>query len=353
MKIQWGALILALSAGISPLCHAQESAGSQSVRELPTWRFEIANDVMFDSDNQFTNGFSFQKHSAYADDIEELEGVIGFGRSIARRVLPDWDGAHYRKSLRFGQNMGTPEEIEATEIILDDVAYHGLLAVESSWIVFDDNRFRGYGTTIGLVGEYSGAEALQKAVHSLIDSEDPEGWDNQLDHEPVVNAYAIFKRKFANRPNFDAAWTLDLAAGNYHTGIEAGVEMRFGRKPQGVTYTPVPLGRGMAYDGTLGRSDNRSEFYLSLAARAWAWAVFMPLEGNRLVSDNEWTDNNTIDPEHLIGQVIGGIHYVRPKWGIHLTFHAATDNVDENSLAPGTTVDNNFGYLLFEWRPGG
>ena len=331
---------------------AQAQGTSNETRLAPTWRFEMANDVVFDTDNQFTNGFTFQKHSAYGDDIEELEGVAGFGRFIARRVLPDWDGANYRKSLRIGQNMATPNDIENPDIILDDVAYHGFLGAESSWIAFDDYRFRGYATTFGLVGEYSGAEAIQKAVHSLIDSTDPEGWDNQLDHEPILNVYAIFKRKFVNRPSFDAAWTVDLAAGNYHTGIEAGVEMRFGRKPDGFTYTPTPLGKGMSYDGTLGRPDGRSEVYFSLAARAWAWAVFMPLEGNQFVSDNEWTDNNTIDPENVIGQLIGGFHYVRPKWGVHMTFHIASDNIDEDSLGPGASIDNDFGFIMFEWRFG-
>ena len=338
-----------------PTAALSETITSDSLdmpRHKPTWRFEVANDFMFDSDNQFTNGFSFRKSSTIGDDIDELTGAAVFGRSLARRVLPDRDGFLYRKSLRFGQNMGTPEEIENPNIILDDVPYHGFLAAEGSWIAFNDNDFRGFALTFGLVGEYSGAEAVQKAVHSLIDSEDPEGWDNQLDHEPVINAFYMAKHKFVNKPSFDAAWNVDVAVGNYHTGINAGVEMRLGRKGRGFTYTPDPLGRGMAYEATLGRLDQQNEFYFSLAARAWAYAVFLPLEGNILVNDNEWTDNNTIDPENVIGQLIGGIHYVRPTWGLHMTWTVASDNVDEDSLAPGVEVENSFGYLMFEWRFG-
>jgi hypothetical protein len=161
------------------------------------------------------------------------------------------------------------------------------------------------------------------------------------------------KRKLWNKPSFDGAFNFDVAVGNFLTGVNAGIEMQFGRKPGGFAYVSDPLGRGMAYDATLPRADGRSEFYGTLALRAWAWAVFMPLEGNTFVNDNEWTDNNVIEPENVIGQAIVGVHYVRPKFGVHLTWVFMTDNVDENSLAPGTEVESSFGMLLFEWRFGG
>jgi hypothetical protein len=334
---------------------SQPSAADQKLarREQPTWRFEIANDFMFDSDNGFTNGFSIQKHSTTSPDIDDLRGVRAFGKGLARRILPQRDGLVYRKGLRIGQNMATPELIELPQIILDDVPYHGLLAAESSWIAFDDSTYTGFGLLFGLVGEYSGAEAVQKAVHSAIDATDPEGWDNQLDHEPVINVYFGKKKKIWNTSSFDAALTFDAALGNYHTGINAGAEMRIGRKPEGFAVTSDPLGRSMSYDATLGRSDGRPEYYFSLAARAWAWAVFMPLEGNIFVSGNEWTDNNTIDPENVVGQGIAGFHFVWQSFGVHLTWTFQTDSLKEESLGLRESGDNDFGFLVLEWRFGG
>ena len=325
-------------------------AQTDSKRQNATWRFEIANDFMFDSDNQFTNGFSVQKHSTTSSDIDDLLGVPAFGKGLARHILPQREGLIFRKGLRIGQNMATPDEIENPNIILDDVAYHGLLAAESSWIAFNDTYFTGFGMTLGLVGEYSGAEAVQKAVHSLIDATDPEGWDNQLDHEPVINVYFMKKKKIWNTPNFDTALNFDVAAGNYHTGVNAGAEIRLGRKPEGFTVMADPLGRSMGYDATLGRSDGRPEFYFSLAARAWAWAVFLPLEGNRFRGGNEWTENNTIDPENFVGQAIAGFHFVWKSFGVHATFTVQSDTIDEDTLPPGVTVDNDFGFLVLEWR---
>ena len=79
----------------------------------------------------------------------------------------------------------------------------------------------------------------------------------------------------------------------------------------------------------------------------------MPLEGNILASGNEWTDNNTIDPENIVGQAIVGIHYVRSKFGVHATWTFATENIDEDSLGTDLKVENSFGTLMFEWRFGG
>jgi hypothetical protein len=321
--------------------HAARRAG-------PTWRFDFANDVIFDSDNQFTNGWRLGKHSAAADDLDSLEDVWKFGQWFAKKLLPESDGLKYRNAFTAGQNMATPEELENPDIILDDTPYSGLLAVEGSWIAFDDKRFTGIGVTAGLVGKWSLAEYTQKAVHSLIDATDPEGWDHQLDHEPILNFYFMKKYKLWNTPAFDGAFNLDVSVGNYHTGLDVGLEMQIGRKPVGFTYLPDPIGRNMTYDASLGREDGRMEIYGTIQARAWAWAVFMPMEGNILVSGNEWTDHNTIDPEHVIGQAIIGFHVVKPRWGLHFSWTFSTDNVDEDTVSHD--VENEFGMITFEYR---
>jgi hypothetical protein len=323
--------------------------GQRPRQERLALRFEFANDAFFDSDNQFSNGFAIQKHSTVATDLNDLQGDRAFGKRLARRLLPQASDLFYRKAFIIGQNFATPDDLKNPSIILDDTPYFGMLAAESSWIAFNDTRFTGFAATIGIVGEYSFAEEVQKALHSRIDATDPQGWDHQLDNEPIINFYYMKKRKLWNKPSFDGALNFDMAVGNFLTGIDVGIEMRLGRKPGGFSYMPDPLGRGMAYDATLPGQSARSEFYGTLALQVRAWAVFMPLEGNTFVSGNEWTDNNTIQPENVIGQAVVGIHYVRPKWGVHATWRFATDNIDEDSLAPGTDVENNFGTIMFEW----
>ncbi len=322
--------------------HADRRAGE-------TWRYEFANDIVSDADNQFTGGWRVSKHSAAVEDLADLEGVTNFGGRFAGKLLPQKAGMNYRNAFSIGQNIGTPEDLDNPDIILDDVPYQGLLAAEGSWIAFDDNRFTGYAITIGLVGRFSGAEWVQTTIHDLIDSDEPMGWEHQLDHEPVFNVHFMKKYKLWNRPSFDGAFNFDVSAGNYHTGVNLGLEMQIGRKPYGFTYVPDPVGKNMTYDATKGREDGRAEIYGTVAVRLWAWALMMPLEGNYLVSGNEWTDNNVIDPEHVVGQGIVGFHFVKPRWGLHFSWTFATDNVDSDTVMDGN-VGNDFGMITFEYR---
>jgi hypothetical protein len=332
---------------------ASSGGGQLSRREQPTWRFEFANDTFFDSDNGFTSGFAFQKHSTVSNDIDDLDGVRAFGKGLAKRLLPQSSDLFYRKAFALGQNFTTPEDLLDPNIILNDAPYFGMLAVQSSWIAFNDTRFTGFGITLGVTGEASLAEQVQTGVHSLVDADDPQGWDNQLDTEPVINLHFMKKRKLWNKPSFDGAFNFDVSVGNFLTGIDAGFEMRFGRKPGGFSYEPNPVGRNLIYDATIPQAGGGSEFYGTFSVKAWAWAVFMPLEGNTFASGNEWTDNNVVEPENVIGQAVFGIHYVRPRWGLHASWTFATDNVDDSLLPPGREVENNFGMLMYEWRFGG
>ena len=100
----------------------------QQRREQPTWRVELANDLIFSSDNQFTNGFTIQKHSTTFGNFDDLQGVRAFGKRLARKLLPQDNDLVYRKALIVGQIMGTPDAIEETDIILDDAPYLGMLA---------------------------------------------------------------------------------------------------------------------------------------------------------------------------------------------------------------------------------
>jgi hypothetical protein len=209
--------------------------GQQARREQLTWLIEFANDAFFDYDNQFTNGFTIQKHSTVATDLNDLQEVRAFGKRLARRLLPQASDLFYRNAFIIGQNFATPNDLENPDIILDDTPYLGILAAESSWIAFNDTRFTGFAATIGIVGEYSFAEEVQQGGHTLIDATEPQGWDHQLDNELVINFQYMKKRKLWNRPSFDCAFNFDLSVGNFSTGINAGIEMRFGRMPGGVT----------------------------------------------------------------------------------------------------------------------
>ena len=65
---------------------SSDPTGSQRhFREAAKHRFEFDNDVLFGTDNQFSNGWSFQVHSQVADSWQNLPGPAPWLRDIG-----DW-----------------------------------------------------------------------------------------------------------------------------------------------------------------------------------------------------------------------------------------------------------------------
>ena len=329
-------LVLVLSLGVLP---AIASA---------TIRLELSNDIILSSDNQFTNGTSVVVSSAVADSLNETAGTPAFGRSLVAWAIPEKTGLKYRESWVFGQNMQTPADIETSELIPNDVPYVGFLGWGNSFYGFNDDAFFGAQWLIGWVGEEALAEQGQKFVHTVIGGDNPEGWDNQLDSEPVLNGYVSVKRRFFRSAWFDAALAGDIAVGNFFTFVQPGLELRFGDRPGGFHYIPDPVGRGMDYDATL-LSGEQTRMYASVALRATYFAWALPREGNLLV-DNEWTDRNTVGINRVVGQTVIGLHWVGPRFGAHLSLWLSTETVKEDNLPSSEDPRNSFGSFMAEYR---
>lgn len=325
------------------------SVFADAEQERATWRIEVANDTVFDSDNQFTNGFSIHKHSRTFSSLDETSGTPAFGKSLARFFLPDEDGLLYREGWAFGQNMQTPEEIELEELILNDIPFVGMLGWANSFIAFDDRRFTGFQWLMGWVGPEAGGEPVQKAAHELTGARTPRGWDNQLDNEPILNLYYMGKHKLWRYRHFDTALNYDAALGNFFTFGQVSLETRFGRMPGGFTFIPDPLGRGMDYEATI-REPGRSYLYGTVVARGTGILHALPRQGNSFRDDNPWTENNVIDMKRIVGQLIFGVHYERPRWGIHLSFWLSTKTLDEDTLTGVEDPENSFGAIMLEWK---
>jgi hypothetical protein len=316
-----------------------------------TWQVEWHNDAFANSDNQFTSGFSVLKHSRLAASLAETSGTPAFGKTLARWFLPDDPALHYRESWAAGQNLQTPDDLLIEDIVLNDVPYVGMAGWSNSFVAFDDTRFTGFGLLLGWVGESAGGADVQNFAHRLTGANKARGWDHQLDFEPLINLYFMKKRKLWQAPGFDAAVDVDLALGNFFTFGQVALEMRAGDAPDGFTAVSVPVGRGLSYDGT-SRQPGRVYTYASLVLRATGFVHALPRQGNTFRNDNEWTENNTVDVERVVGQAIFGLHHERVRWGMHLTFWLSTNTIkDDETLFPSENPQNSFGTITLEWRP--
>lgn len=339
--------ILSAALAVAPLLAAAQPA--EPPLELPQWRLQWANDGMLRSDDQFTNGFLVQKHSALAPRLEATAGTPAFGKRLADALLPEDSALRYRESWGFGQNMQTPGDLREPKLILDDVPYVGMLAWTNTFVALNDERFTGFETLLGWTGPAALGEWTQKLVHALTGNVDPKGWHNQLDSEPILNLYYAKKRKILRLPHFDVALAFDAGLGNFFTFGQGAIEMRFGEMPQGFAFVPSPIGRGMNFDASMAQPD-RNFLYGSLSVKTTGFLLSLQREGNLLRDRDSWTRFNTIQMEDQVSQLILGLHIERRRWGVHLNLWFSTDTIVDSTLSDETDVDNSFGTIAVEWR---
>lgn len=310
---------------------------------------ELANDFILSSDNQFTNGTTLQHNSALFDRLTQTEGTLAVGQPFAGWFLPVRDDLRYRETWAIGQDIQTPADISNNDLILNDVPYTGILAVTSSFYGLSTDDFYGVQWLLGWVGAESLAQESQKLVHTVIGGSNPDGWSNQLSSEPLLNVYYGRKRKVYQTDWFDLSLSGDLALGNVFTYAQTGAEMRFGHAPDGFTFIPDPIGRGMGTDPYL-RLTAPSYFYASMVVRVSYIPWALPRYGNLFRRHDNWTENNRIKPELYVGQLIYGLHYLTAHWAAHLTLWLSTNTIDKRNLSPSEDPRNSFGSFMMEYR---
>jgi len=315
-----------------------------------SWSAGWANDQLFGSDNQFTNGFFIQNHGSAGTDWRQAGRTPAFGRDLARRLLPERPELHYRESWTVGQNMQTPDRIGTRELILDDVPFVGMLGWANSHISFNDSELSGVQTLIGVAGPASLAKQAQRGAHRISGATTPEGWGNQLDTEPLLNIYAMRKWKIASNSWQDLALGVDAALGNFFTHAQASIEWRIGHKrPLGFMPWAAPVGRSISYDARL-RAPGQTYFYGSFGLQGTALGFALPRDGNLLRNDNPWTENNILSPRRVLGQAAFGLHPERAAWAAQLQMFIASESFKR--FGPSSIKDprNNFHILSIEWK---
>lgn len=326
---------------------------SRHLRDAAKYRFEMDNDIVFGSDNQFSNGWGFRIFSARANDWDSLQGppawILEFGKHF-----PGLDGANLnaRTGFAVGQIINTPSDIKRTDLIENDVPYVGLLAGQMSWMAYSDVDLRAVEMTLGAIGPASLGEQGQNLIHTATGSDIAEGWGNQVGDEVVFNLNYVSKDKVVGGQHTDRNWDLAIsrgwALGTIFTQVEAGVDLRFGRNlPGGFANTPQIMGRSISHDASLPpRQRDMSSLYGSLSFTVDYFFHHLLLDGSIFSRRHgEW-----VDRYHVIGTVNLGLHYERPTWATHLQWVNTTDTVRVESLPNNEDKMNRFLSVSVEWK---
>ncbi|MDA3946553.1 MAG: lipid A deacylase LpxR family protein [Helicobacteraceae bacterium] len=154
--------------------------------------FQWYNDIFAGTDRHFTNGGSI----SWLDNVFGNKGENESNRysalmfNIANSLpLTTMDTTRqHNAGISLYQMTITPTDITQTTPQYDDVPYTGYLALSFYLFEWDDLTFDEYRTDVGVVGPGSGAGWLQKSVHRLTNSEEPQGWGTQMGTKWTVNA---------------------------------------------------------------------------------------------------------------------------------------------------------------------
>ncbi len=289
------------------LCLVAPALGSEPPddthpRHGGTFSLYLENDSFAGTDRNYTSGVKFGWSSADLSKFSDTPAAKPFLPVL--NVAPFINEPAFQKNLvlAVGQNIYTPNDTRTTTLITDDRPYAGwlYLGVGVVWknatvrnsVVFD----------LGVVGPWSFAKETQRLAHDLINTDHPEGWDNQLHNEfGIVGTYERTWRWPRHERRNGLDWELlphvGAALGNVATYANLGAELRFGLNlpdnfgssainTSAVTSTPV--------DGTLGVGRSGGAVGVHLFARA----------DGRAVAHNIFIDGNTFGDSPSVGHKV-------------------------------------------------
>jgi hypothetical protein len=220
--------ILGKAAGSVLLCATALQARAEQGWEGRVIALTLENDAVANSDRHYTQG-SFLSYLSRDNELPRwtevtLDAFPTFGYEPEARK---W-------GFGIGQEIYTPEDLQTTELQVDDRPYGGWLfgrftlqrrgALSRRWSVLEN-----FHLDVGVIGPESQAEDTQKEWHG----DDPKGWRHQLKTEP--GAALRYDRQFQFNPNEGAdGWGWRLiphvggSAGNVATYLNAGGVVRAG-----------------------------------------------------------------------------------------------------------------------------
>lgn len=288
--------------------------------------FSLENDVWLKQDDGYTNGvqlmwitpeLSKNSGSSFLKWLARLNrGLLGAEKTSAAVREENWPEQR-RAGLSLVQGMFTPDNLSEKELIPDDRPYAGLLYASLGLVKLGPLRQDSVGLAFGVVGPLSLAGTIQRWLHRTYGWTYPEGWENQLKNEPVVELW------------FNRLWTLVPPRISFHglrpvvkagAGAQVGnlliaaaavadLTLGFNLEPQMDTFTAAPL---------------FNHFVASRATRTSVYA-FLRLEGravarNLLLQGNTFRESHGVDIHPLYGQLSTGLAYQSQQSALILYF---------------------------------
>ena len=290
--------------------------------------FTFENDVFYDRDGGYTNGFGF--HWAHGPfDAFDGDNIPRWAQRLVKPLyISTMPGKVRAVSYTVAQVMQTADDISIEELVPENAPYMGLALWRGTLYAFDERASDRMTLLLGIVGPASGAEMMQTAVHRAIGSIKPEGWDHQLDNEPVIRLEA------------DRSWR--LLSTTRESGIGADV-IGFVQGGAGNLMSDVGAGMSLRIGHDLKRTFPAATIYPSRGINVLAglqrprWNAFINVMGSWVFNDisingNTFSDSHRVDLVNSQLVATAGIAFNIGDWGFLFSTARGTDRYETQEL---------------------
>ncbi|MGD9943070.1 MAG: lipid A deacylase LpxR family protein [Burkholderiaceae bacterium] len=317
------ALLAVLPACLLPAVPAAARCRVDTPRQL----ISIDNDVFTGtgSDSSYTSGVRLERFAGPDSPGTPLDDWVErlAGDGLDERCTPQDHAGGGLRSWYAAQEIYTPREIRVAAPQPNDRPWAGALYAGRSWeaVGWRDGRLlmRRIEVAAGVIGDASLARETQRAVHRLLDTRTPRGWDNQL-----RNQFAVALRYLARQRWGDDRRDLIVHYGGVLASAmgyaNAGATVRYGRlgcelaSPGVVPHVLRISGRPWTNGGDACAADStRLRYYgfVGVDLRAVGW--------NRLIDGAPRRGSSHVEAVHAVGDVRVGAAIGGRSWSIIYT----------------------------------
>lgn len=294
------------------------------------------NDIFMANDSGYSNGFYFSWIEVGSGDELLQPGMLNTPLSL---LLAESTPLATVVTGTIGQAIITPEDITVEDPGDNQVPYSGLLFYNSSYVEIHEDYADRTSTSIGVIGPASGAEYMQKFVHEITGSDEPLGWDTQLQDELVFrfSGGRTWRSWISADNNYDLLTSVEAGLGTISSNLLGGLIFRYGN------------GLRESYAShLLGSSKTTNPI-----ATKTGWYTYVDIKVgytfNQIFTDgNTYRDSRSIDYEK---KTIGlGFGFAYAWQNLSLTFAINDANLKQGRSNGNLRELTQYGTLTFAWK---
>lgn len=320
-----------------PGARAQDTLEDQMLRILSRVEddkfitFNVENDMFGGgSDRNYTSGVRLTYFDigaelpAYAYTLDDIVPVFRINKTSS---------VYYS----IGQNLYTPKDIRRRAQDLQDRPWAAYLYASAGLTTITGDTIDEMEASLGVVGPPALGKPTQRFVHKLIDSDKPQGWNNQLRTEPAL--MLSWQRRWPGRYGFEVQ------------GLSAGVEPHFGAT-LGNVYSYANGGLSLRLSPLRGRWQDDpirvrpampGTGAFLLPQGVFTWHLFGGVEGraiarNIFLDGNSFRDSYSVDKKPFVADLNAGIAltYGKTRLSYALVYRTKEFETQEESDIFGT-----------------